>query len=253
MEAGFVKTEIDPSGLATITFGHPAHNSLPSATLEQLNAHIQSAAANPTSRLILLKSAGDRTFCAGASFDELLALADENAGKAFFSGFARVINTIRQSPKIIICRVQGKAVGGGVGLMAACDYCFASENAAVKLSEISINIGPFVIAPALERKIGLSAFTTLSLNPTTFFDAYWAARHGLIHAVQPTVDEMDIAIGQFSEPLLNKNTEALTALKRTLWQGTDHWEVLLYDLAGISGRLALSEESKQSLRKFKQR
>ncbi len=252
MDSGFVKTEKNADGLAIITFGHHAHNSLPSYLLKQLAEHIR-AAAEPAVKLILLQSAGNRTFCAGASFDELLALPDEEAGKAFFSGFAHVINAIRQSPKLIICRVQGKAVGGGVGLMAACDYCFATEDAAVKLSEISINIGPFVIAPALERKIGLSAFTTLSLNPTTFFDVHWAQRQGLIHALQPTAEEMDKAIEQFCNPLLNKNPDALTALKRTLWQGTDHWGVLLYDLAAISGSLALAEESQRSLREFKTR
>ncbi|MEC3879658.1 enoyl-CoA hydratase/isomerase family protein [Parapedobacter sp. 10938] len=253
MDSGFVTTEIDPDGLAVITFGHPAHNAMPSSLLDQLSDHIQSAGAAASTKLILLKSAGDRTFCAGASFDELLSLTNEAAGKAFFSGFAHVINAIRRSPKIIVCRVQGKAVGGGVGLMAACDYCFASESTAVKLSEISINIGPFVIAPPLERKIGLSAFTMLSLNPTVFFDAHWAQLHGLIHALEPTVNEMDLAIGQFCRPLLSKSQEALTSLKRVLWQNTDHWEVLLYDLAAVSGRLALSEESKRSLREFKQR
>ncbi|WP_262246682.1 enoyl-CoA hydratase/isomerase family protein [Parapedobacter soli] len=253
MDTGFVKTETNDKGLAVITFGHPAHNSLPSPLLAQLSEHIRTAGAETAVKLILLQSAGDRTFCAGASFDELLALTDEKAGKAFFSGFAHVINAIRRSPKLIIGRAQGKAVGGGVGLMAACDYCFASENAAVKLSEISINIGPFVIAPALKRKIGLSAFTALSLNPTTFFDAQWAQQQGLIHSVQATVSEMDTAIEAFCDLLLNKNLEALTALKRTLWEGTDHWEILLHDLAAISGRLALSEESKQSLYEFKQR
>lgn len=253
MEPGFVNTGKSPEGLAVVTFGHPVHNSLPSALLEQLAEHIQSAAADPATRLILLQSAGDRTFCAGASFDELLALTDEAAGRAFFSGFARVINAIRQSPRLIICRVQGKAVGGGVGLMAACDYCFASEHAAVKLSEISLNIGPFVIAPALKRKMGLSAFTMLSLNPTTFFDAHWAQQQGLVHSVQPTSIEMDQAIEQFCKPLLSKSQEALTALKRTLWHGTDHWEVLLHDLAATSGRLALSDEAQQSLRQFKRR
>src|SRR5690554_2432802 len=234
MHEGFVKTETNPQGLAVITFGHPTHNSLPASLLNQLDGHIQAASALPAVKLIMLKSAGDRTFCAGASFDELLALTDEETGKAFFSGFARVINAIRQSPKLIICRVQGKAVGGGVGLMAACDYCFASENAAVKLSEISINIGPFVIAPALERKIGLSAFTMLALNPTTFFDAFWAQQHGLVHTVRTTTTEMDAAIGEFCDPLLSKSPGALTALKQTLWRGTAHWEVLLYDLAAVS-------------------
>ena len=183
----------------------------------------------------------------------MLALADEEAGSAFFSGFADVINAIRLSPKLVICRSQGKAVGGGVGLMAACDYCFATESVAIKLSEISINIGPFVIAPAVERKIGLSAFTVLALNPTTFFDAAWANRQGLVQSVHPTAIEMDAAIKRFCNALLDKNQDALTSLKRTLWRGTDHWEVLLADLAVTSGRLALTAETKQSLRELKRR
>ncbi len=253
MVAGFVKTDLNANGLAVITFGHPIHNALPSHLLTQLTEHIRSAGAERTVRLILLQSDGERTFCAGASFDELLAIVDEETGKAFFSGFADVINAIRTSPKLVIARMQGKAVGGGVGLIAACDYCFATAHAAVKLSEISINIGPFVIAPALERKIGISAFTMLSLNPTTFFDAQWAQQHNLIHTVQPTIAEMDEAIQQFCKPLLSKNQEALMALKQTLWRGTGHWAELLYDQAAISGRLALSEETKQLLNEFNKR
>lgn len=253
MDPGFVKTEIKSDGLALITFGHPAHNSLPSGLLSAMSKQIHSAGNHSGTRLILLQSAGERTFCAGASFDELLAITDEEKGKAFFSGFADVINAIRTSPKLVIGRVQGKAVGGGVGLMAACDYCFAIAHAAVKLSEVSVNIGPFVIAPALERKIGISAFTELSLNPTRFFDAQWALQHGLVQSTQPTIADMDDAIRCFCESLLDKNPEALTALKHTLWRGTEHWEQLLYEQAAISGQLALSLETKKLLAEFKRK
>ncbi len=247
MESGFVKTDINADGLAVITFGHPTHNSLPSELLDQLSKQIHSAGNDPDTRLIVLQSAGEGTFCAGASFDELLAITDEEMGVKFFSGFADVINAIRISPKLVVCRAQGKAVGGGVGLIAACDYCFATENSAIKLSEVSINIGPFVIAPALERKIGVSAFTQLSLNPTHFFEARWALQRGLVQSVQPSIAEMDLAIQQFCEPLLTKNPEALTALKQTLWQGTTHWSELLYKQASISGRLALRPETRRLL------
>lgn len=251
MEPGFVKTEVSNNGLAVITFSHPAHNALPSNLLKQLSMQIQAFGEQDSAKLILLQSYGERTFCAGASFDELLTITDENTGTAFFSGFADLINAIRMSPKLVIGRVQGKAVGGGVGLIAACDYCFAAEKAAVRLSEVSINIGPFVIAPALERKIGVSAFTELALNPALFFDAQWAQQRGLFHVVKPTVLEMDEAILLFTEPLLNKSPEALTALKRTLWRGTDHWPVLLYEQAAISGHLVLSPETKKLLNEFK--
>lgn len=253
MDSGFVKTEINGDGLAVVTFGHPAHNSLPLGLLDQLSKQIHTAGSHPDVRLILLQSAGERTFCAGASFDELLSITDIDAGTVFFSGVADVINAIRTSPKLIIGRAQGKAVGGGVGLIAACDYCFATAQTAVKLSEISINIGPFVIAPALERKIGISAFTQLSLNPTRFFEADWALQRGLIHSVHTSIAEMDRAIGEFCESLLPKNPEALAALKQTLWRGTEHWAQLLYEQAAISGRLALNPETKQLLSEFKRK
>lgn len=251
MVSGFVTTEITTSGLAVITFGHPAHNSLPSGLLEQLSKQIASAGVDDRTRLILLQSDGSGTFCAGASFDELLEIKNETTGNAFFSGFANVINAMRKSPKLIVGRVQGKAVGGGVGLIAACDYCLAVEKAAVRLSEVSINIGPFVIAPALERKIGISALTQLALNPALFFDAQWAQQQGLFHAVVPTVAELDNAVQQFCKPLLDKNPAALTALKQTLWRDTAHWDELLHKQAAISGRLALSPETKQLLKELK--
>ncbi len=251
MEPGFVKSDIKENGLAVITFGHPHHNSLPSDLLAQLSNQIQTVGDHASTKLILLQSEGEGSFCAGANFDELLAITDEKAGKAFFSGFANVINAIRKSPKLVIGRIQGKAVGGGVGLIAACDYCFATEKAAVKLSEVSISIGPFVIAPAVERKIGISALTELSLNPTLFFDVQWAQRHDLFHTVRPTIEELDKAIQQFCERLMGKNQHALTALKRTLWHDTEHWDELLYKQAAISGKLALSPETKQLLKEFK--
>lgn len=251
-EPGFVKTTITSNGLATITFGHRASNSLPSNLLIALREHIQSTGDDPAVRLILIQSDGNRTFCAGASFDELLTITNEASGRAFFSGFAEVINAIRKSPKLVIGRVQGKAVGGGVGLIAACDYCFATMQAAIKLSEVSLGIGPFVIAPAIERKAGLSALTKLALNPTRFFDAQWAAQHGLFQTVESTVTELDKAIEEFcSQLLIDENQAAHTALKRTLWHGTDHWDELLQEQAALSGKLILSPAFKQRLAALK--
>jgi len=247
MEPGFVKTEINASGLAVITFSHSAHNALPSALLSGLADQINDAGTRKQTRLILLQSTGEKTFCAGASFDELRAIPDETAGKAFFSGFGRVINAIRSSPKLVIGRVQGKAVGGGVGLIAACDYCLATENAAIRLSEIDLGIGPFVIAPAIERKAGISALTVLSLNPTRFFDAHWAAQHGLLHGIQPDITALDAAIGELATQLMDKSQSALTALKRTLWRGTDDWDELLDRQAAISGRLIVGPEARSRL------
>ncbi|WP_353183234.1 enoyl-CoA hydratase/isomerase family protein [Parapedobacter lycopersici] len=249
MEPGFVKTEINTSGLAMITFSHPAHNALPAALLRDLADQIQDAGSKKQIRLILLRSAGEKSFCAGASFDELRAISDETAGKAFFSGFGRVINAMRRSPKLIIGRVQGRTVGGGVGLIAACDYCLATENAAVRLSEIDLGIGPFVIAPAIERKAGISALTVLSLNPTRFFDAYWAAQHGLFHGIHPDIAALDAAVGELAAQLTNKSQAALTALKQTLWRGTGDWEELLDRQAAISGRLIVGPEARSRLTK----
>lgn len=247
---GEVSLQYADNGIATVSFYHPAQNSLPSALLEQLASKIEQAGDNPQTRVIILKSGGDRTFCAGASFDELLQIKDKATGKKFFSGFANAINAMRKSPKIVIARVQGKSVGGGVGLAAAADYCLATEAAAIKLSELTIGIGPFVISPAVMRKIGTSAFAQLTIKATDFQSAQWAMEKGLYHEVHADINELDLAVNALAKKLASYNPDALTELKKTLWDGTENWDNLLPELAAISGELVLSKFTQQALHDF---
>ncbi|MBT8238519.1 MAG: enoyl-CoA hydratase/isomerase family protein [Croceitalea sp.] len=237
--------------VATIEFGHPASNSFVSELLNRLTKEILALAVNEKVSVIILKSEGEKAFCAGASFDELVAISNLDEGKSFFSGFANVINAMRICPKPIIGRVQGKAVGGGVGLASACDYVFATVDAAIKLSEISIGIAPLVIAPAVERKIGNSALAELSFAPTEWKNAYWAKEKGLFSKVFDSIKEMDGELEHFSSQLASYNLEALAAMKKVLWEGTEHWEKLLIERAQMSGKLALSPATKEALNKFK--
>jgi len=250
IDSGNVTTQTDHRGITSITFYHPAQNSLPSYLLHQLSKSIDDAGSDSATRVIVLKSEGDRTFCAGASFDELLQIKDEQAGAEFFSGFANVINACRKVPKIIIVRVQGKAVGGGVGLAAAADYCLATEASAIKLSELAIGIGPFVISPALSRKMGLSAFSKLTVRATDFQSAQWAKEQGLFHDVYPDIVTLDQEVDQLAERLASYHPEALTGLKQILWEGTENWDQLLAERAAISGKLVLSEFTQQALTGF---
>ena len=247
---GNMSLHISDEGIATITFYHPAQNSLPSALLKQLADTIDNAGADPKTKVIVLKSGGERTFCAGASFDELLQIKDKEAGAAFFSGFAKVINACRKSPKIIIARVQGKAVGGGVGLAAAADYCLATEAASIKLSELAIGIGPFVISPAVTRKVGLSAFSQLTIRATDFQTAQWAMEKGLYNEVYADILALDEALDILSQKLASYHPEALVGLKQILWEGTEDWDELLMERAAISGELVLSEFTQQALNGF---
>ncbi len=246
----FVKTDID-QGLATITFFTEASNSLPGVILKELVDHINAAGTNEAVKLIVLQSGGDRTFCAGASFDELAAINDIQTGKVFFMGFANVINAMRKCPKIIIGRIQGKAVGGGVGLAAACDYTMATTHATVRLSELAVGIGPFVIGPVVERRMGLSAFSQMALNATEWQTAEWAKTHGLYHEVFDTTDFLDDYLKRFTTILLNSNPLALKELKTIFWSNTDHWDTLLESRAAISGELVLSTFTKAAIAKFK--
>ncbi|MER3375705.1 MAG: enoyl-CoA hydratase/isomerase family protein [Allomuricauda sp.] len=247
---GSLYTKIE-NKVATIEFGHPASNSFVSELLERLANEFAKLSDNASVSLIVLKSEGDRAFCAGASFDELVAISNLEEGKAFFSGFAHVINAMRKYPKPIIGRVQGKTVGGCVGLAAACDYVYATVDAAIKLSEISIGIGPFVIAPAVERKIGKAALAELALAPTEWKNAYWAQEKGLFAKVYDSISEMDKELEFHVQRLASYNPNALSEMKRVLWEGTDHWDELLAQRAEISGKLALSPETKAALEKFK--
>ena len=250
MNHPYVKQSIEGQ-IAYIEFYHPSHNSLPGDILQKLVNLIESAGLNKEVKVIVLQSGGDRTFCAGASFTELINITDEESGKVFFSGFANVINAMRTCPKIIIGRVQGKTVGGGLGIIAACDYCLATKHAEIKLSELNIGIGPFVIGPVIERKIGLGSLSQIALNPTKFYSALWAKQQGLYAEVFESIIELDREVQIFADQLCSYNDEAMKELKISFWRDTDHWDTLLYEQAKISGRLALSNYTKEKLRKFK--
>jgi methylglutaconyl-CoA hydratase len=248
-QLGHAHTTIE-NGIATISFFHPAHNALPSNLLTALVNAIKKVGDDPTVILLILQSEG-KTFCAGASFDELASIEDFETGQQFFSGFANVINAMRQCPKLIIVRAHGKAIGGGVGLCSAADYCLATQNAAIKLSELAIGIGPFVIGPPVERKIGLSAFSEMAINATEWRSADWAKNKGLFNEIFETIDDMDEYIKNFTQILVKSSPEALQELKRIFWQGTEGWDVLLSDRAAISGRLVLSDFTKKAIAAFK--
>lgn len=249
---GTVELNISSDGIATISFYHPAQNALPANLLLQLTDKITEAGHNPQTRIIILKSGGERTFCAGASFDELLQIKDKEAGAVFFLGFANVINACRRSPKIIIARVQGKAVGGGVGLAAGADYVLATEAASIKLSELAIGIGPFVISPAVIRKMGLPAFSQLTIRAVDFQAAQWAKEKGLYNEVYPDIQTLDVALNTLALKLASYHPEALIGLKQILWEGTEDWDQLLTKRAAISGELVLSEFTQQALQSFLQ-
>lgn len=246
---GSLYTKIE-SNIATIEFGHPASNSFPSELLDRLTNEFNELSTNDEVAIIILKSEGNRAFCAGASFDELVAITNLEEGKKFFSGFANVINAMRTCTKLIIGRVQGKIVGGGVGLAAACDYVFATEHASIKLSEFTIGIGPFVIAPAVKRKIGVSGLLELTLEATNWKNAYWAKEKGLYARVFESIDEMDREVDLFSSKLVSYNSEALKEMKKAFWLGTENWDNLLIERAETSGKLVLSDHTKKALTKF---
>lgn len=246
----YVKLTIE-NQVGYIEFFHPAHNSLPSNILAELARTIKNAGEDSNIKVIVLKSGGDRTFCAGASFEELISIEDDETGKEFFSGFANVINAMRKCPKFIIGRVQGKTVGGGVGLASATDYCMATKFAAIKLSELNVGIGPFVVGPAVQRKLGLSAMSQIAIDANSFFDAEWAKQKGLYTQLFETVDELDDAVKAFAENLCNYNPKAMTEMKTMFWRGTEDWDQLLMQRAKISGRLVLSEFTKETLKRFK--
>ncbi len=238
-------------GVATVEFGHPAGNSFPSGLLQRLAREINRLSLLEEAKVLVIKSEGERTFCAGASFDELLAIENPKDGKHFFEGFAKLLNTMRTCPKPIIARVQGRAVGGGVGLIAACDMAVATANAGVKLSELNIGIGPFVIAPVVERKIGIAALTQLGLAPYEWQNAYWAREKGLYAKVFDSLKEVDLEVARLAEELASYHSSAVQQMKKILWEGTDHWDTLLKERAEISGTLVLSDQTKKMLKKFR--
>jgi methylglutaconyl-CoA hydratase len=252
MPEPYVRSETH-NGITTIEFYHPQSNSLPAMILQELARTIRRIGEDTVTRVIVLRSGGDRAFCAGASFEELASIENEEQGLQFFSGFAHVINAMRHCPKLIIGRIHGRCVGGGVGLAAAVDYAIAVEGADVKLSELAVGIGPFVVGPAVERKIGISAFSQLAIDATMWRNADWARRKGLYAELHTSMEEMDESIGRLAGVLVHSSPEAMFNLKKIFWKGTDHWDHLLTERAAISGRLILGEFAKNAIERFKKK
>lgn len=246
----YVKKQIE-NGIATVEFFHPAHNSLPGNILGKLADTITEVGKNNEVKVVILKSGGDRTFCAGASFNELISIQDEHQGEKFFMGFANVINAMRKCPKFIIGRVQGKAVGGGVGIASAVDYCMATQYAAIKLSELNLGIGPFVVGPAVQRKIGAGGLSQIAIDANSFYEPDWAMNKGLYTKVFESTEELDKEVQVLSGQLCGFNPEAVKEMKQMFWRGTENWDDLLNERAKVSGRLVLSTFTKEKLSKYK--
>ena len=250
MSDGYVNSEVK-DGIATVTFHHPKSNSLPGHILRGMAQAIEQCGKDPQVRVIILRSEGDKAFCAGASFDELVAIEDEAKGLEFFSGFALVINAIRKAPVFVIGRIHAHCVGGGVGLAAAVDFALAHEEATARLSELAIGIGPFVVGPAVERKVGAGAFGLMSATPATRRDSHWCERHGLFSELFSHAGTLDIRLNELAHELAAYSPEAMAELKRVMWRGTEDWDRLLAERAAISGRLVLSEFTRNAIAKFK--
>lgn len=246
---GTVSTQL-VAGVATVSFHHPKGNSLPGSLLKKLASEITAAGANRDARVIVLRSEGTGPFCAGASFDELVAITDPAAGKEFFSGFSRVILAMIRAPQFVLVRVHGKAAGGAVGLIAASDYSFAVSSAPARLSELAIGIGPFVVGPCIEKKIGTAAFSAMAVD-ADWHDAAWCERHGLYSQVHPDITTVDAAIAARATALAASNPEAMAKLKQIFWAGTEHWDTLLDERAAMSGTLVLSDFTRHAIAKFK--
>ncbi len=251
MQESYISTHTDHIGITAIEFFHPQSNSLPGKMLNELAQEIHHAGLNADTKVIVLRSGGDKAFCAGASFDELAAITNAEEGKIFFSGFARVINAMRTCGKLIIGRIQGKCVGGGVGLLAAVDYAIATEAAEVKLSELAIGIGPFVVGPVIERKTGSASFSHLAIDAGMWRNADWAKRKGLFAEVHATAEQMDESIARIAHTLAHSSPEAMTELKKIFWKGTENWDNLLAERAAVSGRLVVSRFTKDAIARFK--
>ena len=250
MQNGYVTSETH-KGITTIEFYHPQSNSLPHRILEDLANEIHAVGTDNETKVIILRSRGEKAFCAGASFEELSHIETEKKGFDFFSGFANVLNAMRKCPRLIIGRIHGKCVGGGVGLAAAVDYAIAHQSAEIRLSELAIGIGPFVVGAAVDRRIGTSAFGHLAIDATMWRNAEWAKRKGFYAEVHETIEGMDESIFRLANQLSHSSVQAMAELKKMLWKGTEHWDELLYQRAEISGRLAMSSFTKEAIQKFK--
>lgn len=251
MNEEFVHSELK-NNISEITFGTPKSNALPGVILEKLAQTILEEGAKAEVKAILLKSAGEKSFCGGASFDELLEIEDLETSKKFFGGFAKVLNAMKNCGKIVVVRVQGKTTGGGVGIACAADYCFATESSALALTELNLGIGPFVIGPFVERKIGKAAFSAMAID-ADFRSAEWCLNHNIYNSISPTIEEMDVKLQEFLQKLSGRTTEALALVKQVSWEGSEHFSELMPARILMSASLILEDSTKANIGNIKER
>jgi methylglutaconyl-CoA hydratase len=236
---GYVRSDVQ-DGVATLTFFHPKSNSLPGRLLAELAAAVTDAGRNAEAKVIVLRSDGEGAFCGGASFAELQAISDAESGKRFFMGFVNLILAMIRAPKFVVTRVHGKAVGGGVGIVSASDFAVAAKGASLKLSELAVGLGPFIVGLPIQKKIGLGAFSAMSID-ADWRDAEWGYRHGLYAELHDDVAALDAALDRRVKTLASSNPQAMAQLKKVFWEGTEEWSAQLDARAGMSGTLVLSD------------
>jgi methylglutaconyl-CoA hydratase len=241
---GFINYNIKDSVLH-LEFGHPLGNSLPSNLLSGLKNSITTASTDDSIKVILLKSSGN-SFCGGASFNELVKIDNLEDATEFFMGFANLMLAIKECPKPVVAKVHGKSVGGGLGIIAASDWAIGTEKSSIRLSEISIGIGPFTIGPVLVRKIGVGNFQRLSLS-ADWIDSNWGLNSGLFQEICNS-DALETVTESRIEHFKKLDPISFAENKKLMWSFSDITEDSLRVKASNVSKLLLNQNTQSILK-----
>ena len=204
------------NAIATVTLNRPqVHNAFDETLIADVTACFARLSEDAEVRAIVLRGAGE-SFCAGADLHWMGRMAgySQEENRADADALQRMFDVIATCPKPTIARVQGGAIGGGVGLVAVCDVVIAAPEAKFALSEVRLGLVPAVIAPYVLQKIGMGAARALFVTGERF-NAEEALRIGLVQQVVAAI-ELDAAIQKKLEWILHAGPNAIAAAKRLL-------------------------------------
>ncbi|MFI6480655.1 enoyl-CoA hydratase-related protein [Nonomuraea sp. NPDC050663] len=237
-------------GIATITLDSPPNrNALSVRLLTDLEDRLNWALAEPAVRVIILTGTG-RVFCSGADLKEQRVEPARGAADApVTASFPEIMSLIWESPKPVICRMNGTARAGGLGLVASCDFAIAPLTASFAFSEVRLGVVPAMISvPVLRRLDARSASEYLMTGEV--FDASRAQEIGLINRAVPE-EELDATVQHYAEMLVKGGPEALAITKRLLRElPSVSFDEGMRQMAALSAQRFTSDEGQEGIAAF---
>jgi len=240
-------------GVATVTLNRPqARNALNQTMIRELREALATLDANPEARVIVLRGAGDRAFCAGADLKGMFHGGPILEAREQYAGLAGILEAMPRMRTSVIGQVHGYALAGGCGLAAACDIVVASEDAVFGLPEIKLGLLPLMVLAPILRAASPKRVLQLVLSGAEL-PAREALAMGLVTQVVPRAG-LDATVQRLAETLAGYSSGTLAIAKEAFYNALElpYGQALSY-LRDLLTIVARSEDAQEGIAAFREK